>query len=435
MLKLRQFTLFLGDIIFAYLSLYLTLIIGFWGNFNADVFAKHFFPFSLLYFSWFVIFYILGLYELNFQTKTELASKMSLSSLISFAFGILLFYLVPFFGITPKTNLLINLVLFYSFLFGWRILITNIFASLGKQKIYFLGKDGLTDRIIKKLEKEPQLGYRAGKIIEKDDIEEILKKDKPAILAISEESLKNQEISNSLYKSLYLKINLMNSSKIYEILFKKIPIDFLNQSWFLKNLQEGKKKIYDHLKRVEDIIFSFLVIILTSPLWLIIAIFIKLDDKEKVFYKQERVGKNGKIFLLWKFRSMRSDSEKNGPIWADEKDGRVTKTGAFLRKSHLDELPQMINVFKGDISFVGPRPERPKFVEKLNKEIPFYNLRHIIKPGFTGWAQIKFRYARSIFDSKEKFQYDLYYTKNRALPLDIACILKTLQLFFISPKG
>ena len=124
------------------------------------------------------------------------------------------------------------------------------------------------------------------------------------------------------------------------------------------------------------------------------------------------------------------NAEKNGPLWAEKNDPRITKVGKILRRTHLDELPQMINVLKGDISLVGPRPERPEFVEKLEKEIPYYHLRHIVKPGFTGWAQIKFRYARSVIDSLEKFEYDLYYIKNRSLLLDIYILLKTFGLFF-----
>jgi lipopolysaccharide/colanic/teichoic acid biosynthesis glycosyltransferase len=127
---------------------------------------------------------------------------------------------------------------------------------------------------------------------------------------------------------------------------------------------------------------------------------------------------------------MKENSEKKGPVWAEKQDARITRIGKFLRKTHLDEIPQMLNILKGDISLVGPRPERPEFIEKLEKEIPFYHIRHLIKPGFTGWAQIKFRYSRSVIDSKEKFQYDLYYIKNNSLFLDIGILLKTFQLFF-----
>jgi exopolysaccharide biosynthesis polyprenyl glycosylphosphotransferase len=227
-----------------------------------------------------------------------------------------------------------------------------------------------------------------------------------------------------------LGINFLDFATAYEIITEKVPVSTISKIWFLENLKEGEKKIYDKFKRVFDVFLSFLILILTSPLWPFIVLAIKIEDKGPVFYKQERVGKNKKIFKLIKFRSMVPQAEKEGPKWAEIEDQRVTKVGKFLRRFHLDEIPQMINVIKGDISLVGPRPERPEFVEKLEKEIPHYNLRHIIKPGFTGWAQIKFRYARSVMDSLEKFQYDLYYIKNRSLFLDLKILLKTFNLFF-----
>jgi exopolysaccharide biosynthesis polyprenyl glycosylphosphotransferase len=222
----------------------------------------------------------------------------------------------------------------------------------------------------------------------------------------------------------------LDLSQAYETLLHKIPIDFVSQTWFLQNLSEGDKKIYDKIKRFDDIILTSLIVIITSPLWLIFALLIKLEDKGPMFYKQKRVSKDGKDFWLTKFRSMKVDAENGEAKWAEKNDPRITKIGRFLRKIHLDELPQMINVLKGDISLVGPRPERPEFVKKLEKEIPHYQLRHIIRPGFTGWAQIKFRYGRTIEDSHEKFQYDLYYIKNRSLFLDLGVLLKTFQLFF-----
>jgi exopolysaccharide biosynthesis polyprenyl glycosylphosphotransferase len=223
----------------------------------------------------------------------------------------------------------------------------------------------------------------------------------------------------------------MDWAKAYEIICNKIPVSFVGQAWFLKNLKEGEKGLYDKTKNKIDIILAGLLLIVFSPLWLVIALLIKLEDGGPIFYSQERVGKDRKLFFLLKFRSMKIDAEsKTGPVWAKNEDPRATKIGRWLRRMHLDELPQMINVLKGDICLVGPRPERPEFVEELDKEIPYYHIRHLIKPGFTGWAQLKFRYGRSVMDSKEKFQYDLYYMKNRSFLLDIGILLRTFQLFF-----
>ncbi|MCK0070450.1 TIGR03013 family PEP-CTERM/XrtA system glycosyltransferase [Kordiimonas sp. 5E331] len=183
------------------------------------------------------------------------------------------------------------------------------------------------------------------------------------------------------------------------------------------------------LKRVLDIAVSSLVLFLTIPLMIFAAIGVALTSKGPIFYRQERVGLNGETFNLLKFRSMTVDAEKEGrPEWAKEADPRITKIGGFLRRTRIDELPQLINVFRGDMSFVGPRPERPFFVDQLEKEIPFYKERHCLKPGITGWAQIQYPYGASIEDSKRKLEYDLYYIKNYSIFLDLLIILQTLRV-------
>ena len=182
-------------------------------------------------------------------------------------------------------------------------------------------------------------------------------------------------------------------------------------------------------KRIVDVAISVLLLIVTLPITLLVAIAVALESRGPVFYKQERVGLKGKTFTVLKFRSMNVDAEKNGvAVWADNEDPRVTRIGHCLRKFRLDELPQLINVLKGDMSFVGPRPERPQFVDELSDVIPFYQLRHYVKPGLTGWAQVCYPYGASINDSREKLQYDLYYLKNYSLFLDLNVILLTVQV-------
>ncbi len=212
---------------------------------------------------------------------------------------------------------------------------------------------------------------------------------------------------------------------------ERVLISSVNEVWFSENLKRGERSFYNKAKRITDVLLASFILLLTLPFWLFIGLAIKLDDGGPVLYSQKRIGKDKKSFFLIKFRSMKKEAEKEtGPVWAKKEDPRTTKIGKLIRRTHLDELPQMINVLKGDIGLVGPRPERPEFVAQLEKEIPHYNLRHLIKPGFTGWAQIKFRYARSVIDSFEKFQYDLYYFKNRSLMLDFKILLKTFWLFF-----
>jgi exopolysaccharide biosynthesis polyprenyl glycosylphosphotransferase len=187
-------------------------------------------------------------------------------------------------------------------------------------------------------------------------------------------------------------------------------------------------------KRWLDIASSALSLILSLPLCLFVALAIKLDSSGPVFYRQERVGQDGKTFTMLKFRSMRNDAEENGPKWAAINDDRITRVGRFIRKYRLDEIPQMINVLKGDMSFIGPRPERPIFVDKFAKEIPYYPQRHVVKPGISGWAQIRYPYGASKEDALKKLKYDLYYIRHFSIFFDISIILETGKVVLLG-KG
>lgn len=215
-----------------------------------------------------------------------------------------------------------------------------------------------------------------------------------------------------------------------------VDVDAVKAEWIV--FSEGFKG-GSHLeraaKRVSDVLLCSLLVILTSPLLLIVALLVKLTSKGPVFYLQERVGLNNRPFRLFKFRSMRQDAEKDGtPQWAAKKDPRITPIGNFIRQTRLDELPQLFNVLRGDMSFVGPRPERPYFVEQLVSEIPFYHERHYVKPGITGWAQIRYPYGASVEDAKRKLEYDLYYIKNYSLFLDVMIIIQTVRVILF-PSG
>jgi len=430
--KLRQIVLITGDIVLVYFALLLTCYFGFWGNFRWEIFQEHFLPFSLLYFCWFILFYIFGLYDLNLiRPKLEFLVRAGQCFFACLLLGTSFFYLLPLFEISPKTNLVINILILGGLFLIWRRLFYQLFSSLYLQNVAFLGKNSLSQKLVREIENQPQLGYRFVKFLNlKNNIFSQVKRGKIETLILAQNIKSPSKLTPELYKCLPLRINFMDLAQAYEVLLHKIPIDFVSQTWFLENLSEGEKKVHDKLKRFVDIILVSLIIIITSPLWLIFAILIKLEDNGPVFYRQKRIGKDRKEFWLAKFRSMKIDAEKGKAKWAEKDDPRITKIGGFLRNIHLDELPQMLNVLKGDISLSGPRPERPEFVKKLEKEIPHYHLRHIIRPGFTGWAQIKFRYGRTVEDSHEKFQYDLYYIKNRSLFLDLGILLKTFQLFF-----
>ena len=186
-------------------------------------------------------------------------------------------------------------------------------------------------------------------------------------------------------------------------------------------------------KRVADFTVSLFFLAAVLPITLLVAMAIKLESRGPVFYRQERVGLNGRIFRVWKFRSMRTDAEKDGvPRWASAKDNRVTRVGRFIRATRIDEIPQIINVLEGDMSFIGPRPERPYFVQQLRREMPYYDLRHRVKPGITGWAQVNYRYGESIEDARQKLAYDLYYVKNNDFFLDLTILVQTVRVIMFA---
>ena len=184
------------------------------------------------------------------------------------------------------------------------------------------------------------------------------------------------------------------------------------------------------LKRVVDLVVASGMLVISLPLWPVIALAIKAGSQGPVFYTQKRVGKDERVFLLIKFRSMIKNAEEHGAVWAGEDDWRITRVGRILRRCHMDEFPQLINVIKGEMSLVGPRPERPEFVEELKKLIPEFSRRHQVKPGLTGWAQINFPYAASSEESKKKLEYDLFYIRNRNILFDIKILLKTVKKLF-----
>lgn len=433
MQKIRQLFMLTGDIMLAFLALLLALNIRYWGSFTSDIFNQHLLPFAIVYFVWIIFFYIFGLYDLKtIGPKGELVARMIQCFSVCLVVALTFFYLIPFFGITPKTNLLLDIAIFAIFIFIWRKLFYILFSSVYRINIAFLGKTSLSVNLLNEIKNQPQLGYKIiGFLDGKTNLASQIKKLKINALVISNDFSQNNQLANQLYQCLPLKINFLSLDRAYEEMLGKIPIDFINQAWFLKNLSESEKSAFDKIKRLVDIIVSLILMLVTSPIWLIVALAIKLDDKGPIFYRQERVGKDRKNFFIWKFRSMKTDAEKNGAVWAVKNDPRVTAVGRVLKKFHIDEFPQVINALRGDISLTGPRPERPEFVKQLEKEIPHYHLRHIIKPGFTGWAQTRLiQYARSKQESHEKFQYDLYYIKNRSFLLDLGILLKTFLLFF-----
>lgn len=435
--KFKQVTLLIGDVIILYASLIFTLWLRYGNLFYYYTTERHIQPFSILFIIWLMVFYIAGLYELKtLKNGFEFEKVFFYSLVINFIIGIIFFYLfIPYFEIEPRRNLIIFFLIFGGVNYLWRQIYNFILAkSGGESRLLIIGANKTSEEIIGKIEQNPQLGYQIKYWLKEglnnkefEHLAQIIIANKITTIVIPAHLKKDAKAAKLIYKTLILGIEVMELTTLYELIYQKVPLTELEEVWFLENLVK-KHRIYELLSGQLEWLIALLVGWLILPLLILIAILIKLTSPGSTFFSQRRIGKNGQEFTIWKFRTMRSDAEKDGPQWANyHKDSRVTTLGKVLRWSHLDELPQLYNIIHGDLSFVGPRPEQPEFVEKLRKELPFYDLRHLTKPGVTGWAQINYRYAASIEDSYQKLQYDIYYIKNNSPILDFLIILKTIK--------
>ena len=246
----------------------------------------------------------------------------------------------------------------------------------------------------------------------------------------------DDDIAHDLLEAKLRGSMVVDIRSFYEHVVQRLPLSQINDEWLLQTegFSLNTRGSLRRLKRALDVLISLLLLIPAAPIMLITAIVVRLESPGPVIYKQDRVGLFEKEFTVYKFRSMRADAEKNGAVWASAHDARVTKFGKFIRKVRIDELPQIWNILKGDMSFIGPRPERMAFVTKLKETIPYYSLRHTVKPGLTGWAQVCYPYGASEDDARRKLEYDLYYIKNMSILLDINIVFKTVGVVLF-PKG
>lgn len=434
--RLKQVLLLLGDIVLLYGSLIIALVIRGRGPLAGEL-PVHLEPFTFLFVIWLVVFYIAGLYDLTrLKNNFEFLKSLSAGFLISGALGIFFFYLTPVAGITPKTTLLIFLIVFVVLAYYWRYLY-NLFISSGTptSKLLVIGTNKITEELAENLTHNPQLGYEVSFWMREglNDKEFahlsqiILSKDITSIV-IPGHIKKNTAAARTIYKNLGLGIEVLDLAELYEAIFRKVPLEELEEVWFLENLTK-QHQLYEQFKQPVERTVALLLSVLLAPLMALIALAIKLTSRGPAVYTQTRASKNGGVFTLYKFRTMRMHNE--GPLWTTTEDDRITAVGKILRYTHLDEFPQLWNIVRGDISFIGPRPERKELADYYS-QLPYYEIRHIIKPGLTGWAQLNFRPSASLEEASEKLKYDIYYVKNRSLILDFFIILKTIKYLFFS---
>lgn len=429
----RKFIFLVSDILSLYIALVLALLVRYGFAEFSGSFATHRAPFSFLFIVWILVLYLADLYrETGLQNKAYLARKLFTSVLISALISVVVLYLFPgFFGLTPKTNLLLLSAFFFIFSYLLRILAVRIFTS-GATQVLFLGDSSLAESIAEHIKKNPHVGYNVAgwikdtKSISFKQLAEMVKQKHIELVVTAKSIAKDFSILQTVYRLLPLEISCVDLLNFYEHLFEKIPVQELGEDWFIKNIST-RRPFYEGLKKVLEIMLAVFLIILFSPVLALTVLGVKITSRGAAVYKQKRVGKNGVVFTLYKLRTMYENS--GGPFWTEINDRRVTPFGKFLRFTHLDEIPQLWNILKNDISFIGPRPERIELVEQY-KKFPYYEMRHIVKPGLTGWAQVSYRPSASLEEAFEKLQYDIYYVKNRSLFLDFIIMLKTIRYLF-----
>jgi len=447
--KIKKLALLIGDIVLLYLSLYLTLLIRYGQGQTYYPWQIHFWPFTFIFLIWLIIFYISNLYNLHLAVNNSkffqlTARTLIIADLISVAF----FYLWPGLTIAPKRNLFIFFIIYTILFLFWRQFYNwSLKAYLPKYNLAFVGYNDQVKELIDEIQQKQHLGYQAVLIVDQNltqvgklpvlknvaELPDLITRKKINNIILSADPHQSLELSTTLFNCLPLKINFLSLPDFYESITGKVPIDAINQIWFLENLNEGSKLWFDFLKRAYDSILASFIFIVTLPFWPIISLIIRFESKGPVFIIMPRVGRNNQIFKLIKFRTMREEGNDRSPTRTN--DPRITKFGFFLRRTRLDEIPQLINIIRGEMSFVGPRPERPELNEQLTNTITFYNKRTLVKPGLTGSDQISGEYhSPSLADSLKKLQYDLFYIKNRSLYLDLSIILKTIATV-LSRKG
>jgi len=434
--KKETAVLFLGDVILLYLSLWLALFLREWGMPTARSWEMHFWPFSIIIGVWVLVFFISGLYEKHtLILKSRLPVTVFNAQIVNSFIAVLFFYFIPYFGITPKTNLFIYLFISFIAILLWRIYGDRVLYPLVKQKGIIVGSGEEMKELLEEVNNNPKYGLQfissvdLNRVAGVDFQEEILSRvysEEVQIIAVDLKNEKVEPILPHLYNLIFSRVKFIDMYKIYEDIFDRVPLSLVRYNWFLENISTESRTTYDFFKRLMDVILSLLGGIVSLIFYPFVILAIKIEDGGPIFVSQERVGKDGHIIKIYKFRSM----QKNEMDPTKATDNKVTKVGKFLRKTSIDEFPQFWSIFKGDQSLIGPRPELPTAVKRYENEIPYYGIRHLIKPGLSGWAQIYGEHAHhgaDVSKTKNKLSYDLYYIKNRSFMLDLKIVLKTLK--------
>ena len=399
-------------------------------------------------FLYMLFLYILDAYNIGLEDFRDTFARVLIACLLGAVFSAVASYMFDHWRF-DRITLALLFSLSFSFCLGWRFFYwKNADKFTHPLRILLVGadRDGkIRSLLAAGLPKAEILGYVGEKCPNETDDKWLgpafdalnaARKTKATMIVLVPDAPVDATILHELLEAKLHGVMVVDIRSFYEHVLQRLPLSQITDEWLLQNegFSLNTRGSLRRLKRALDVFLSLLLLILASPVMLIAAIIVRLESAGPIIYRQDRVGLHEKEFTVYKFRSMRADAEKNGAVWASENDDRITRFGRIMRKLRIDELPQLWNVLKGDMSFIGPRPERMAFVEDLKKNIPYYGIRHSVKPGLTGWAQVSYPYGASIDDARNKLEYDLYYIKNMSILLDLRIILKTLGVVLF-PRG
>lgn len=433
--------LFLGDIVIFFASLWITLLLRYGALPSQELLGDHLGSFSLLFALWILVFYMAGLYGKRVVLfKSALFSVILRTQIANIILAALFFFFLPTVGIAPKTNLLLYLIVSLALILLWRLaFFPRITRPVARERAALIGAGREMHELAEEVNGNPH--YHLSFVLTatademKADFEAFtkrLKDEQVALLVIDAERDTIRPLLPNLYELAFVRPGypVLDFHEVYEEVFDRVPLSLLEYDWFLKNLSGTEESFYLASKRLIDIVGGLLMglvtVLVTPVLWLLM----RLEGPGPVFITQERIGQYGARVRAYKFRSMRFSDEGK---WKGEGENNVTKLGAILRLTSLDEFPQFINILKGEVSLIGPRNDIRALGDRLGEAIPYYNMRYIVKPGITGWAQINQKYEpgnispQSIEETKVRLAYDFYYIKNRSLALDIVIALKTVK--------
>lgn len=447
--RMKQLLLVLGDILLMYGGLWSGLFLRTLTPPNSLLWLNHVLIFTLTFGCWLIINYINGLYDIN---RVYQVRRFVETGTMAFIAGIVFFYIFGNPDIAPKTILLITTALTYTGIALWHTQFAHLAGSTHLQtKVAFVGIVDEAQTLIRTLQEEPERGYHIAAIVEipgklpkKENYPGIpvfasmdaMRQDPSfqdiSIVILAPHIQQEEAMMQSLYRLLFSDTSIRTLSDFYEEITGRIPPSLFTEDWFLSNLKKERNPLYHHTRRAIDLLAVCIIGSVFLVMLPFIAILIKLTSPGPIFFKQKRTGLYGQDFWMYKLRSMYAlspdgSAELHGFQFAKKEDKRVTPIGKWLRRMRIDELPQLWNLVRGDITLIGPRPERPEIVAELEAQVPYYMLRNMVKPGLTGWAVLHQDYTDTMAASRDKLQYDLYYIKNRSLMLDIAILLKTVD--------